>query len=141
MSFGARPRPTEMGWRPPTTFVDVLFLVLMFFLTIAAFRDKEWEMPVALPTVENQRSQPTQRTQIVITITRDGAIYIGDQSYTPQTLRTTLAELARQFPGESVIVRGDQGCELRHVVRVMDIALAVGLKRVSLGTVKTAGEL
>lgn len=141
MSFGARPRQIDLGWRPPTTFVDVLFLVLMFFLTIAAFRDKEWEMPVALPAVENQRTQPTQQTQTVITVTRDGAIYIGDQLHTPQSLRTTLTELKAQFPMESVVVRGDQGCELRHVVRVMDIALAVGLKRVSLGTVKTAGEL
>ena len=39
MSFASPPNSGsgDYGWRPPTTFIDVLFLVLAFFVTVVAF--------------------------------------------------------------------------------------------------------
>jgi biopolymer transport protein ExbD len=130
---------TDYGWRPPTTFVDVLFLILTFFISIAAVREQEATIDVSLPATETARSGT--RTQIVITVTQDGAIYMAEQAYTLETLGATLRKLAQDFPGESVIIRGDRNSRLGVAVKVMDLAYQVGLRNVYLATTKSAGEI
>ena len=141
MSFGAKPRTTDLGWRPPTTMVDVLFLILTFFLTIAAFRDKERELPVSLPMMETDKSNPATRTQVVITVTADGTIYLGQEPHTLDSLTATLKELVRDFPGETVVIRGDKNAKHGDIMKIKDAAFAVGLHRVFEGVVKGADDL
>jgi len=66
---------------------------------------------VSLPATESGRATDSP-TQIVITITADDAIYMGDRRYEPDRLRRTLGQLAAQFPDETVVIRGDQGSRL-----------------------------
>ena len=142
MSFAAPPRNgSDYGWRPPTTMVDVLFLTLAFFITIAAFRDEDKQINVALPTQQAARAGGGERTQIVVTVTADEKIYMGNRLYTLDELHRTLVELAKQFPNESLIIRGDRESRLGMTVKVMDAAYDAQLKNVYLATTKPKGEV
>jgi biopolymer transport protein ExbD len=148
MSFATPPRgaggggsTSDYGWRPPTTMLDVLFLILAFFVTIAAFRDDDRQINVALPTQQAAAAGSGARTQIVITVTRDEKIYMGDRVYTLESLRTTLGELAKQYPNESVVIRGDRESRLGMAVKVMDAAYESKLRNVYLATTKPRAEV
>jgi biopolymer transport protein ExbD len=140
MSFAGPPADTNYGWRPPTTYVDVMFLILTFFITIAAFRDDDRQINVSLPAQSALKEGAGGRTQIVVTVTKDEQIFLGDRAFTPETLLPKLTELARVYPNESVLIRGDRESSLGTTMKVMDMAYAAGLNDVSLATVKPRKE-
>ena len=137
MSFSTPSRQTsDVGWRPPTTYVDVLFLILTFFITTAVMRgEDEQQIDVSLPATESQRSGG-QRTHIVVTVMGDGRVFLGDHAYELEELRGTLVRLAKEFPSESLLIRGDRDSRLGTAVKVMDMAYAAGVKDVFLATIK-----
>lgn len=142
MSFSSPRRHVEdYGWRPPTTYVDVLFLIMTFFITTAVFHDEDdRRININLPAAESPKPAAPASRQIVITVTSKGDYLIGDRPYTTDTLKTTLAGLAKDFPNEPVLIRGDRNSALGDTVRVMDIARSVGLNNVFLATIKPASE-
>lgn len=140
MSFAKPSRDLPGPPFPLASMLDIMFLVLTFFLTAAAYRDFDKQIDVSLPATESGRSAGP-RTQIVVTVTPEGAIYIGEKAYEWEDLRATLADLARQFPNESVVIRGDRDSKLGSVVKVLDLCYALKLKTVYLATTKPAGEI
>ncbi len=121
---------------PLTAMIDVLFLLLTFFMVASSLREAENRVDVSLPSTEATKVTPVTRTQITISITAAGDVYIGEQKLSPEELRATLSELARQFPDESVLIRGDKESTMGLCVKVMDSAYAAGLKNVYLATTK-----
>ena len=140
MSFTAPTRPRSLPVLPLAAMIDVLFLLLIFFMTTSIFREQERMIDVSLPATESALPQAPQ-SPIVITVTRDGTIYLGDRPYDLDELRTTLDKLGRDFPDETVEIRGDGGSPLRRTIQVMDAAYAAGLHNVFLATIKRAAEI
>lgn len=140
MSFSAPTRERVGPVLPLAGMVDILFLLLVFFMTVSAFREQDTQIEVALPGQESSAAVASP-SQIVITITADNEIYMGERSYTLDDLRATLGELARQFPDESVLIRGDESSSHGLNVRVLDLARAAGLRHASFATTKRASDL
>ena len=139
MSFTTSTRARGGPALPLAGMVDVLFLLLIFFMTTSVFREQDQQIAVTLPATD-AGAAATVATQIVITITADDRMYIGEKHYPPRQLRRTLKQLAVQFPNESVVIRGDRGSRLDTAVGVMDIAHAANLTDVSIGTRQPATE-
>lgn len=140
MSFASPTRERMGAVLPLAGMIDIIFLLLVFFMTVSAFRDEERQIDVSLPAT--QTSQPARAgSQIIITIKDSGALFIGDREYTFETLRQTLSRLAQQFPNEPVVIRGDKDSSLGLAVRVMDAVYASGLKNVYIATIKPTSEL
>ena len=137
----APPRTTDYGWRPPTTYVDVLFLVVTFFIIVTAFRDTERQMDVTLQAATSARNSVGPATQIVITVRPNGAVYMGERLITLEALGPPSSNSPRQYPDESVLIRGDQASQLGTIVKVMDAAYNAGLKNVYLATVRPKSEM
>jgi biopolymer transport protein ExbD len=121
--------------------VDVLFLILTFFITITAFKEDDTQINVSLPATESARPGTGQRTQIVLTIKDDNTVFMGERSLTLDELRTTLTQLAQQYPNESVLIRGDRESHLGLAVRVMDLAYGSGIRNVFLATTRPKSEV
>lgn len=136
MSFSSRASQwQDTGWRPPTTMVDILFLLLTFFITIAAFRDEYREIDVKLQEAAAD-GKARARAPIIITVTAGGDLFLGQQKHTADSLRATLKILAKELGNEPVLVRGDQTSRLGMTVQILDMARAAGLTRVSVATAK-----
>jgi len=140
MSFATESRERSKPAIPLSAMVDILFLLLVFFMTVSVFREQERQIDVSLPATES--AQPAaSKTQIIITVTDDGGIFIGDRAYNFDTLRSTLTKLAQQFPNESVVIRGDKTSQFGLAVRVLDTAYSCGLRNVYLATTKAQSEI
>lgn len=140
MSFAQQKRERVAPVLPLASMVDILFLLLIFFLTSAIFREQEAQIDVSLPQTR-QGAAAASPTQIVITIQEDGQIYIGPTRHTLDTLRSTLADLARLSPDETVVIRGDQNSRFGLIVEIIDTAYSVNLRNVTVATTRPASEL
>ena len=139
MSFTAATRERRAPVVPLAGMIDIMFLLLVFFMTASVYRDQERQIDVSLP--EAREGTSGDRMQIMITVQADDTIHMTGGVYTFETLAAKLAQLQRQFPDESVAIRGDRACRWGTIAKVITIAHSVGLYNVSFNTTKPASEL
>lgn len=134
MSFAAESRERSRPVLPLSAMVDILFLLLIFFMTASVFREQELQVPVDLAPSETAETGSTTATQIVISIDGDDRIFLGPTEHSLDSLAEKLRELVDIYPNETVIVRGDQASSYGLAVQVMDVANQAGLTDVRLAT-------
>lgn len=139
MSFVAATRDRQGPAVPLAGMIDIMFLLLVFFMTAAVFREQEHQIDVSLP--EATESISGDRSQIVVTVQADGTIYMTGAAYNMQTFGPKMKVLASQFPNDMVVIRGDKDCPLGHVVRVMDMVYAANMRNVYLATTRPKSEV
>ena len=114
--------------------LDVIFLLLIFFMTASAFREQDRAIDVSVPEAETAAEQASPLPPIVVTVTSDETIYLGAQPHTITSLRAALTELKAVSPNQSVLIRGDEASRLGTTVAVLDAVRAVGFTNAQLAT-------
>lgn len=132
MSFAGESRERARPALPLSAMVDILFLLLIFFMTASVFREQELQVPVQLAPSDSAETGTTSATQIIISIDEEDRIFLGSREHSLESLRQTLDELAQVYPNETVIIRGDQDSSYGLALRVMDLANLAGLTDVRL---------
>jgi biopolymer transport protein TolR len=131
-----RPRKRPLSEINVTPLVDVMLVLLIIFMISAPLLSVA--VPVELPRTE-ARAVDASDDPVVISIKRDGAIYVGEREVAFDALVLTVArdggEDARDKP---VSVRGDGRAPYQAVARVMARLSAAGFTRLNLIT-DTAG--
>ena len=122
-----------------TPLIDVVFLMLVFFVVTTHFID-ERALPVTLPAGE---ADPlAESAPIVVSITEAGGIRVDDRAVgnTAAALREALsAALAARPEGVgSVLLRADRSARHGVVTRVMEQAGQLGVSRISIATTTPA---
>lgn len=121
------PSEVELGMPNMMPLIDVVFLLLIFFLMASRFEQEEREMRVELPHVA--QAQPLSMTkELIITITREGGLTVANQAYNERELAALLEEVHRRNPHQSVLIRGDGNAAWRHGVRVMGLCNQAGIR-------------
>lgn len=120
-----------------TPMVDVAFLLLIFFMTTTQFKPPE-QVAVQLPISSSEIKVP-ETGVIVITVTKEGKFYIGDE--TGKAAEVAEADLARAVvderiknPAARVLVKGDKQTDFGLIADVMDIMQRTGTNRFNLMT-------
>ena len=140
MSFATQTRERSAPVLPLAGMVDVLFLLLIFFMTASVFRDAELAVEVALPDSQSAVSEVGPGTQVIITVDADDRVFLGEREVPLDQLPALLDDLATVVERDSVVVRGDQGASYGVPFAVLDMVKLAGLGDVSLATVREAGE-
>jgi len=113
----------ELGIPNMMPLIDIIFLLLIFFLMASTFEQKEREereMKVLLPEVVE--AQPLSMTKdFIINITEEGHYLVARQQYSEEQLGALLEQTARNNPHQSVLIRGDGRAAWEHGVRVMGL--------------------
>jgi len=105
-----------------TPMVDVAFLLLIFFMSTTQFKPPE-EVSVNLPACTSEFQVPMSGI-IVLTVTRDGNVYIGNETGQAasvpkdQMIEAVLQERGKR-PGAVVIIKGDEDADFGTVADVM----------------------
>ena len=113
--------------------IDVVFLLLIFFIVTGALAAEERETPIQLPRAASAVTLRRERLDVVVNITRDGQIVVNNQTYSVAKLRQVLVELQRSAGSTpvSVIIRGDADSAHKDFVKVLDACAAAKVERVS----------
>jgi biopolymer transport protein TolR len=138
---GRRRRHTPMSEINVTPFVDVMLVLLIIFMVAAPLLTAG--VPVELPGAKG-RQLDANKEPLVVSVTRKGEVFIGQEEKTPMpldVLGAKLIEIAKARGGldEAIFVRGDRNVEYGHVARVMARIKEAGFRKLSLVTEMEAG--
>jgi len=114
-----------------TPMLDVVFIMLIFFIVTATFI-REQGLAVNPPN-ENEQVQPTpSKKLILVNISSRDRITISQQDVDVRSVRAVLSRLHAQNPDAAVVVQSHAKARTHATVYVMDMARLVGIGNVSL---------
>jgi biopolymer transport protein ExbD len=120
-----------------TPIIDMVFLLLIFFLVATTFHQTEREMQVALPQAAFAGPISTSLREIIVNVDIDGNIIVSGRTISPQDLQALIEEAVAVNPEQKVTVRGDRRTAYANIVRVLDICKGSGVQEPYLDTVLT----
>jgi biopolymer transport protein ExbD len=118
--------------------VDVVFVLMLFFMAMAGAQVKEKELNIALPSGQSAKTSGTPKTPIVIDISPEGQVTMNNEVYGAPTdkglqrLREWLKATIEQFGGEDpVIIRPQPDTRHERIVDVLNAAAFAGVKNLT----------
>jgi biopolymer transport protein ExbD len=117
--------------------VDVLLVILVFFIVTWNFALSENELDVRVPTATKANEAQPYVGQVVINIKADGTVIVNRQQKSSKELLDLLKKLSQLYPDQAVIVRGDQAVDYKHIVDVLDICRQADIWNVAFATGKS----
>jgi biopolymer transport protein ExbD len=118
---------------PLTSLIDIVFLLLIYFLLTTNFMVDEG-ITIKLP--QARASKPQVEEAITIYVDKEGRSYLNNDEIAMGNLFKRLREMISGEKDKLVIVRADRGVILNKAVKVMDVAKAAGAGRLCLATEK-----
>jgi len=118
-----------------TPLIDMVFLLLAFFLVATTFRQEEREMQIALPFASSSAPISALLREMIINVDAAGGIIVGGRRVDEVELKRMVTDAVAVNPEQKVTVRGDRDAVYAHVVRVLDVCKAGGIQEPYLDTV------
>ena len=135
MKFRTRQTPHIIGFQI-APMVDILLVLLCFFIVTWNFARKEMDLEVKVPAAESGKESAAVMNQTVLNVRADGSVIWNRKTITPKELRSKLLELSELFPDYAIILRGDQQAKYEDIVAVLDICREARIWNVAFATSK-----
>jgi biopolymer transport protein TolR len=130
MGVGGKSR-TTMAEINVTPLVDVMLVLLIIFMITAPML--QHELDVNLPVAAGI-PQVTTEDQVVLTVNKQGNIYLDQTTYTLDTLRPKLQTLYQTRRNKDLFLRADADVPYGKVVQVMDEVKKAGILKLGMLT-------
>ena len=128
-----RPRRSEPPRVDITPLIDVVFLMLIFFMVSTTF-DKQTQLKVELPSATTTDTSAKPVEKIEITIDAKGDFYVNEHElvkHDAETLRRSMQKIADGRSDLPVIISGDRNAPLQSMMTVLDVAAQLDLVHLS----------
>lgn len=135
MKFRRRAAPDIIGFQI-APMVDVLLVLLCFFIATWSFARKEMELDVKVPAAQSAKEPTSAVNQTVLNVKQDGKVVWNRKEIPLQELEPKLKDLARLYPDYAIILRGDERAAYKAIVNVLDICRDAGIWNVAFATDK-----
>jgi biopolymer transport protein ExbD len=125
-----------------TGLIDVVFLLLIFFMVSTTF-EHQAVLKVDLPEAKNVSAPEDQPNSFELVIDPKGQFYLNDRQLVdgkPATLRAAFIEAAGEDRNIPIILRADAQTPHHFVVTAMDITAQLGFSRLSIATERITEE-
>ena len=119
-----------------TSLIDVMFLLLIFFMVTSTFRNQP---AVNLVLPRSATATDTVDTPSVLYLTNDGRTFLNDALVGEARLPEILAQLRAASSEERMVLRADEHASHGDVVRLIDTLKQSGFTRISLSARLPAG--
>lgn len=124
--------------KPPTlaltSMLDVIFLLLCFFVTVSVYSQWESEISIQLPSAETSEEPNRLPGEVIVNVTDSGNVRLNGMSVDLGDLKDRLSKLSKIYPDQSVIIRADKSARYEHLVKVIDTCRKAGVWNFSLAT-------
>lgn len=116
------------------TLVDVIFLLLIFFMLTTTFSKVLTKLDVKLPEARAVVEQKTKNT--IIEIAEDARLALDGSLITLDELDKKLAQLSQEKPDETIIIKADKNVRYGEVIRVMGICKSYNLNKLGMAALE-----
>ena len=117
-----------------TSMLDVIFLLLCFFVTVSVFSQWESEISIKLPSAETASEPERLPGEIIVNLSKDGTVRVNGATLSLDDLKSRLARISKFYPGQPVIIRADRETRYEKLVEVIDTCRAADVWNFSLAT-------
>lgn len=115
-----------------TPMIDVVFLLIIFFMVGARFTELEREFDINLPTVSEPKPLTNPPDRIEVNVYRDGRLKVAGQFLSLDELRTQLEQAQQRYADQAVMIRADGRNAYQSVIDVLSICEKAQIKHFSL---------
>ena len=126
------PLKTHMDEQPTlnlTPMIDIVFLLIIFFMAGTKFTELERKIALQVPEVSNAAALSPAPEKRVINVYRDGRIELDRQAVTASELTSVLKSARRQYADLGVVVRGDADAKHKSVTEVLNACKQAGISK------------
>lgn len=117
-----------------TPLIDMLLVLLTFFLVATTLKKIEKEIGVDLPVSASAVEAPKEDPTLVIAVNREGGVYLGANPVTLEQLHASLRQAAAADKGRRVRIDGDRLTPFQNIIHVMDLCQFEGLSNIGVHT-------
>lgn len=134
-----RPEPEPAGFQL-APMIDIVFLLLIFFIVTWQFSRAELDLKVSVPSSTDSKERESRSyLEIIINVRTDGSTFVNGELVADDALYDKLSAITRVDRDQPVRVRGDADTDFQHVVRVMDVCTRAGVWNISFATQVAGG--
>lgn len=115
--------------------IDILFLLLIFFIVTWNFSRRETEIEISVPAAD-KGDDPKRRDvgEIVVNVRKTGEVVVEGEVLKEEQLLQKLQLIAGVHKDQAVILRGDEKTEYQKVMNVLNTCQKAGIWNVSFAT-------
>ena len=106
--------------------IDMVFLLLVFFMTVASVAKSQRTIELDLPESEESKIPEDASGRGILSVDADGLYYIGDQSRSLDEIKDSISARIRQDPELQIQVRADRTTEYAAVRKLLKAAAESG---------------
>lgn len=113
-----------------TNLIDVILLLVFFFMITSSFAKDQRQIPVNVPTA--QSGATLDENVVSLQVSENGHIFLSGQEITLAELGTRLPEVLRDSPGTSIVVEADQQVDYGKIIGLLDVVRQAGGSNIGL---------
>jgi len=136
MNFRKRAQPQLLGFQI-APMVDILLVLLVFFIVTWNFAITENELDVKVPTATAAKEQQPVANQTVLNVRKNGTVVMNRKELTLDELQKKLTQLSELYPDYAIILRGDEHLSYKDLMAVMDVCRQANIWNVAFATAVT----
>ncbi|MGI9516825.1 MAG: ExbD/TolR family protein [Pirellulaceae bacterium] len=126
--MAVQPKKHAVGSLSITPLIDVVFLLLIFFLVATRFAEEEREIEIELPTASQSLPLTTEPREMFINIDETGQYFIEGKFRHPEQVEDILRQAAANNPlTQTVVIRADKSTDWQHVLTAFDLCKKAGI--------------
>jgi biopolymer transport protein ExbD len=123
------PAPLQLA-----SMIDIMLVLLMFFILSYKFAEEERDMKISIPTVQDGAQHNQQRGEILINVRADATVVIEGKEVTREQLSERLSAISKVYKNQPVRLRGDAACTFQTTVEIIDICQKADIYNISFAT-------
>ena len=121
-----------------TSMIDILFLLIIFFMVATKFDEMEREIKVAVPEVAQAGNDTPPPKPLVVTVMANGRLDLDGKPVSEQELTARLAKARTPLTEPTVVIHGDAKCAFQYVASALGACRQAGISELGI-TVRIAG--
>ena len=135
MNLRSRATPVHPGIQL-APLVDVLLLLLIFFLMTWNAARSENELDVKVPKASAAKEKTAPIGDVVVNVKADGNVIVNRRTLTGPDLTELLKSLVQLNSQQTVVIRGDEAGAYKNIIGVLNICTEAGITNVAFATAK-----
>ena len=117
-----------------SSLMDVIFLLLCFFVTSSVFSQWETEVAIALPTAKSATVPGRTPGEIILNLGKVVEVSVNGNKLSLGEVTERLTRIAKLYPGQPVVIRADKDASYDKLMGLIDACRAADVWNFSLAT-------
>ena len=114
-----------------TSMLDVVMLLIIFFMIGTRFSEEERQTDILVPTIADNSALTGAPDEIVLNVSESGQVTVKGESLSSETLATMLRSAQAGFPNQAVVIRGDGRCRYQQIMDAFSACKEAGIRNIS----------